>query len=169
MATRYFAAKNAAGAPVSGLAPAFNVWIYADGSDPTIVDSLAQPAVAEIGGSGFYAFSYEPGLDLCFQLDLDPGGASGLVNRFQEDVLSPDDEAITELRLATIWSAATKKWMRIRNPTFTAAGKLDTATLAFYGNEGDAAAETNPLLEVAIDADYDVGQLLTAFAGLESP
>lgn len=164
MSTRYFPAKDATGDLVSGLSPSFSLFINADGS--TI---LFAPVISEIGTTGVYKFSYEPDQDVVFQIDLDPPGSGGVVNRLQEDVLSPDDEAVTELRLATIWSAATKKWTRIKSPTFTATGKLDSATLAFYGSESDAAADANPILEVALGATYDGDDLLSEFVGLEIP
>lgn len=162
MATRFFTPLNGAGNPITGLAPVFLIWRYSDDTDPVVVDSLAQPTISEIGTTGFYSFTYSPGIDLAFEVDL----GSAAVNRYQQDVLSPDDEAITEHRLASIYAATTKQWFEILNGSYTADGKLEAGTLQMYDNAVDAAASTNPILAVAVTATYDGDGLLSGFIGL---
>lgn len=163
MGRRYLIAETPEGEGVEGLSPAFVTFIHADGSDPGDA-----PAITEIGG-GFYYFTFEPDQDLAFRVDLDPGGGAALAARFARDVLSPDDDAITEERMLLLLAATTRGRSRIKNPVFTEAGKLASATLAFYRTSEDAEDDSSPLFEVAVSATYSEEAELATFLGVEAP
>jgi hypothetical protein len=162
MSVRHFFARGADDSGVVGCTPAFISRIHADGTA-----APAAPAITSIG-NGFYGFEEIPTQDLLYQVDLDPGNANGVVNRFHEDVLSPDDDAVTLVRMQIIQAAVTHGNMRIKSPTFEGR-KLATATLCFYATPEAAAAGVNgtEIYKTVVTASYSIDTLLSGMVGTE--
>lgn len=100
MSTYTIVARADDGTPATGLTPTFSAWRYIDNTDP----AGDAPTISEVSSAnlpGFYTFTFVPTKVLGYTVDL---GASitDTDRRYIDGVITPDDDATTETRMADI-------------------------------------------------------------------
>lgn len=103
MSTYTVIARDDNGEPATGLTPTFMTWRYLDNTDPA-GDAPSIIEVSAANAPGFYKFTFAPTKTLCYTVDL---GDTITDNdrRYIDGIVTPDDDATTESRMASIATA----------------------------------------------------------------
>ena len=192
MARRFVRFVDASGVPVTGLTPTIT-WIYTDGS--AVGGGI--PAVAQLSASeapGVYW--YDPAPEPSGGKDIAVTVASGGAPESAFHIITPDDFALTEARLAQldspipdqVWDALATTLtttgsigllMRILigtagrvnevadTPSYDGQGKLVSATRRLYPTKADAKAKTNQFAELTLTVNRSAGAIVDTESVLE--
>ncbi len=164
---RYTFLATSGGSPAGGLAPILTVAHNDETAAP------AAPVVFPLTGLlGVYRFDFVPTADTSAIIDLDPGGLAGLPlgERYIFAVLTPDDEALTEIRRNAAFVAAAGGFQNARMvDAVHADGRLTSCRFVEYADAGDAGTDSNRVQEVDVTYTYDGDGNLTGWVGQVVP
>lgn len=146
----------------TGLTPTFVKWRNADGTA-----AVAAPAIAEVSAAnnpGLYAFTGSPTVPIYFIVDGGAGLPAG--ERYIDGIITPDDFALTEDRMAMlrlILALAAQKNFRILNPVHDVKGNMTAGTFKAYASSGDADLDANAIAALTLVATYDASGNLASY------
>lgn len=152
---RYWIRGAEDGVGVAGLSPEFTVFRNANTGGAPVVAAPAISKVSDANAPGLHFFDYDTSEIIYAVIDKDPAGVGPLggTDRYEWMLIHPRDTSLDTV----------SPHHRLKSPVFNAAGRLVSATLAFYGSAEDAEDDTDPLSTVAVTATYGADGRLASY------